>query len=217
VEFAISRSHEAARALALSEECDWAIFLEEDFMAGREFQNLNSYLGILEKSKSNTAIGIHLFPEQFGILAACSKVPFLRILALPDFAVGYILNKPALMQCSNRLNAKRIEIADWPKYMRDLLWLAPKKSIVLHPDVSDNANKSSTLAARVQRRDSLGFLMKIKDKRNYLLPLLTLGRLLKMQYGDSTISSERIRSVQLNLPYFFHRYVLPRNLFSGLE
>jgi hypothetical protein len=217
VEFAISRSHESARALALSENCEWAIFLEEDFISGEEIQNLNSYLGILDKLITDTPIGVHLFPEQFGILASCRRFPFLRVLAMPDFAVGYILNKAALIQCSNQLDFKKFEIADWPRYMRDLIWLAPKKSIVLHPDISENAGKSSTLTARVQRMDSLGFLTKIKNSRNYLLFVLFLGRLVNIQYGNSPISSERIRSIELNLPRFFFKYTLPRDLFSQLK
>lgn len=193
IEVAISYSHIRARETALSHNVDIAIILEEDAQLGVEFLQIlkNS---LIPKLVSSEPIGIHLFPEQFGILRKQKSEELYKILKIPDFAVGYVLNSYALRVLSGEIEIQKKQIADWPKLARRIFWYAPKISLVIHPNNYKGPTVSLAEKSRQNRRLNQHPLSKLRNQVNlgflFYLFFKNIGR----PYGKNPISSEKLRS-----------------------
>ena len=199
LEMAISISHHRARSKALRLANDWALILEEDAIINFNREHLELLIQSISNSiKDDKAlVGIHLFPEQFGILSGKSLSSFLHVLYLPDFAVGYMLNLNAIKYTVLNFNFNHIEIADWPKYMRKKIkWFSPTRSLVLHPDLNLETTNSSTQVYR-DIRASYSILKKLFNFRIFVLFLIRIGSFLNLKHGNHPIESEKIRTVRL--------------------
>jgi hypothetical protein len=208
VEIAIAMSHHKARVSALEKGYTWNLFLEEDAIVQFDQRQIIELLGLVEAdcNTNSKAIGIHLFPEQFGILVRLNDRQFFDLKRVPDFAVGYLLNYAALELSVKLFNSQAIEVADWPHYMRKkILWKAPLKSLVLHPNFEDIETLSSTKHLRISRSSKSVFEKLMQTQLIYLF-LVRFMNLLGFGFGRSAIGSEKIRSVAFNFPQFtkFH-------------
>jgi hypothetical protein len=206
LEVAISYSHHLARLLSASMTNEWTIILEEDAIIQFDARTLVS---LIEKVENTLCLqkkpaGIHLFPEQFGIVTGKKNESLLQVIYLPDFAVGYILNRAAVETSINSFDTSKIEIADWPRYMRSqITWFCPDKSLVRHPDLSDLNTRSSTRLIRIERSGRFN----VRKLASYkLLPYLLIraGNFFRLQYGSSPIESNKIRSIRLNFKFPLH-------------
>lgn len=201
VEVAISLSHHIARKRAKKLNSDWCIILEEDAIIN--FTKEEIIFLIQEISSKNTSIhiplGIHLFPEQFGILVTNKRENFAKVRYLPDFAVGYVLNYSAIKKSVEFQNFIKIEVADWPKFMRSKInWFSPLVSFVLHPNFHLSGTLSATRVHREFRAEQI-WVKKIFSRRNFPLLLIKVGHLLHIKFGINPIDSEKIRSILIRL------------------
>jgi GR25 family glycosyltransferase involved in LPS biosynthesis len=193
IEVAISYSHIRARETALRHNVDIAIILEEDAQLGLAFsQTLKNSL--IPKLVAREPIGIHLFPEQFGILRKQNTEELYKIIKIPDYAVGYALNSHALRVFSDGIELQKKQIADWPKLARKIFWYAPKISLVIHPNNYQGPKMSLAEKSRQKRRLNQRLISKLRIRINlgflFYLYFKNIGR----PYGDNPISSEKLRS-----------------------
>ena len=189
VEFAVARSHEAARQFSYEKSARVSIILEDDASLESNFPIL---VELFRKrcGKSATPIGLHCYPEQFGILTARKNSEFLRCLRVPDYAITYILNLAALQELSQTRDRREPEIADWPKYMRKILWLAPNESMVAHQELFSFVDPSRKVRQDIEK----GFLISRKLNAALMLFVFHAIGLLGKRYGKSKIASEKLRS-----------------------
>jgi hypothetical protein len=112
VEVAISLSHHLARKQALISESNWCVFLEEDANLRESFSKLKKLTETLDEINryKGLALGIHLFPEQYGILCQKGEDPYLTVIKMPDYAVGYALNRLAIKTAVDNFDQNRIEV-----------------------------------------------------------------------------------------------------------
>lgn len=198
VEIATAISHQRARAFVLEQGCEWAIILEDDAQILDDFidiqfliENIEAYFG--RESK----LAIHLYPEQFGILRSNSREPFFRVISLPDCAVGYAMNKNAL-NASIFIQGIENEVADWHSEIRKLTWLAPKASLVLHPDLGNSKIRSLTTNPRNNRVMARSFLEKLIMYPYLKMFVLRINFPCLRKYGCNPISSEKLRTKTLS-------------------
>jgi hypothetical protein len=200
IEMAISVSHHRARLRAEALGKEWTIILEEDAIIRFNVVQLFELIENLVKNYDRkTPLGIHLFPEQFGILTKNLKSDFLNVKYLPDYAVGYCLNLSAIKRAVKDFNADKVELADWPhKIRKNISWFAPSSSFVLHPDTHLNTTKSSTSKYREERKN-YSFFQKLSSFRVIPLSLIKIGHILNLKFGENPIASEKIRSIKLSI------------------
>jgi len=199
IEVAISVSHHRARLEALKSENEWAIILEEDAIVKFNLLKFETLIKSVIKTldAENSLIGIHLFPEQYGILTGKQASEHVRVWYVPDFAVGYVLNLGALKYAVENFDFQAVEVADWPRFMRKKIkWFAPVNSLVVHPDLNLKSTESSTRVYRNIRTSSRK-LKKYFNKRNLILIFLKIGKILNLCHGKNPIASEKIRSIRL--------------------
>ena len=198
IEFAISESHKAAREVALASGCEWSLILEEDALLQDNLNEIPNILDSLgESATNNIACGLHLFPEQYGVLIRSKVSNVYRVMSLPDFAVAYVLNFEALVEVCELAKSAKIQIADWPRFMKKIRWYAVKDSVILHPDISLHQNPSSTFGPRTNIKNSKSLIKRYSNSRNLLLPLFKIGKITHHTLGHNAIASEKIRSVIL--------------------
>jgi hypothetical protein len=199
VEMAIAVSHHKARLRAERLGIEWTLILEEDAIINFEIAELLKLIEeISNKFDKDSPLGIHLFPEQFGILTKHPNRNFLKVHYLPDYAVGYCLNLSAVKKSIQDFDFREVEIADWPTRIRkDIFWHAPITSLVLHPDILLSTTKSSTIKYRKERENYL-FYKKLFRYRIFPLILIKIGHIFKLKFGRNPIESEKIRSIKLN-------------------
>jgi len=201
IEIAIALSHCMARGRAATLNSDWCLIVEEDAIINftREeilclIQNINS-----EYRTEEIPLGIHLFPEQFGILFRKKNNNFANVIYLPDFAVGYLLNSNAVKKSLECQNNWKIEVADWPKFIRaEIYWFSPLVSFILHPDFHLSSTLSATKVHRQIRANRI-WVKKLFSLRNFPLFVIRIGHLFKIKFGNNPIDSEKIRSILVNL------------------
>lgn len=193
VEIATALSHHKARLFALDKNCDWNLFLEDDAILRKGFsEKLFSFLDKLEENIDfELPVGVHLFPEQFGILEA--RTGFYKILSLPDCAVGYILNQKALRMSSHVVNIQK-DVADWPNIFSNFVWFTPTASLVIHPDISISTNLSDTFLPRQLRTRHLNLVTKILNYPFRKMFCIKVLLIFADSFGCNYVSSERIRT-----------------------
>jgi GR25 family glycosyltransferase involved in LPS biosynthesis len=193
VEVAISHSHVRARETASSHNVDIAIILEEDAQLGVDFlQTLKNSL--IPKLAAKKPIGIHLFPEQFGILRKQKSEELYKIVKIPDYAVGYVLNSHALQVFTGQIEVQKKQIADWPKLARKIFWYAPKMSLVVHPDNYKGPTVSLAEKSRQTKRLNLKPISKLRIRINLSFLFYLYFKNFGQVYGKNPISSEKLRS-----------------------
>jgi hypothetical protein len=199
IEMAISVSHHRARLRAEVIGREWTIILEEDAIINFNVVQLLKLIENLAKNHDRKKpLGIHLFPEQFGILTKNLKCDFLNVKYLPDYAVGYCLNSSAIKTAIKDFDANKVQLADWPhKIRKNISWFAPSSSFVLHPDTHLYTTKSSTSKYREERKN-YSFFRKISSFRMIPLFLIKIGHILNLKFGKNPIASEKIRSIILS-------------------
>lgn len=200
IEMAISVSHHRARLRAEAVGKEWTLILEEDAIVNFKVLQLFELIENLAKNHDRkTPLGIHLFPEQFGILTKNLKSDFLNVKYLPDYAVGYCLNSSAIKRAIKDFDTNNVELADWPhKIRKNISWFAPSSSFVLHPDTHLYTTKSSTSKYREERKN-YSFFQKISSFRMIPLLLIKIGHILNLKFGENPIASEKIRSIKLSI------------------
>jgi hypothetical protein len=200
LEMAISISHHRARTRALTLGYEWTLILEEDAIVNFDYFQIRLLISSIEQkfSRKNIPIGIHLFPEQFGILRHKRGARFLRILYLPDGAMGYLLNLKGVKRAVADFVPTRVEIADWPRSLRkNIIWFAPRSSLVLHPDVRLVDTESATQIYR-DIRSRYSRPRKFLTYRVVPLLFIRVGARFNLSFGTQPITSEKIRSIKLN-------------------
>jgi len=194
VEIATAISHQRARTFVLEQGCEWAIILEDDAQILGDFVNVQSLVENIEAHfGQESKLAIHLFPEQFGILRSNSRESFFRVLSLPDCAVGYAMNKHAL-NASISIQGIENEVADWHSEIRKLTWLAPKASLVCHPDLGNSKFRSLTTNPRNNRVMSRSLLEKLITYPYLKMFILRITLPCLRSYGCNPISSEKLRT-----------------------
>jgi hypothetical protein len=194
IEIATSISHQRARAFALEQGCRWVIILEDDAQILEGFKKIGSLLKKIEEHfGSESKLAVHLYPEQFGLLRSKPGEMFYRVLSLPDCAVGYAMNKKALI-ASASISLIECEVADWHTEIRKLTWLTPKASMVIHPDVSDLKVRSLTSDPRNNRIRTRSFKQKLLSYPIIKILLLRIMWPFSDRYGHNPISNEKLRT-----------------------
>jgi hypothetical protein len=193
VEAAISMSHANARRLLLKSNTSWGAIFEEDIEFTQEFRNLLQTIHVLPTKYDKARIGFHLIPRQFGIMMKRKSSNLLRILMLPDCAAGYVLNQPALEYCVHK-ETNHLYLADWPPYLRRIKWFTFKSNLVIHPDLRDAKNFTSTLSGRAQRQSARSF-SKFLSRNTIRFVLLTCLQKIGQNYDDSSLVNEKLKSV----------------------
>ena len=194
IESAISRSHHRAREQAFKMGADWALILEDDAIATSELHKLPHFLEQISSIfNSKVPLGIHLAPEQFGVMIGNRSDIFVKSIYLADCAVAYILNKVALESCLNS-GPPVLEVADWPRVLRKFQWISPLKPMFVHPYLSNSDSKSASVAPRLLRNQGRSLIQKF-IKYPYLIMLrFWLASWLGSNYGVGFVESEKIRS-----------------------
>ena len=194
VEVATSISHQRARAFALEMGCDWAIILEDDARILDGFKDIASLIEEIEnRFGRDSELAVHLYPEQFGLLRSKFGESFYRVVSLPDCAVGYAMNRKALA-ASAAVQGIEFEVADWHSEIRKFTWLAPKASMVIHPDVCDIKVRSLTSDPRNKRIKARSFMEKLVAYPFAKILILRIEWPHSQRYGYNSISSEKLRT-----------------------
>ena len=194
VEIATSISHQRARKFALDLGCEWVIILEDDAQIADGFDDIETLIGEIERDNGrNSKLAVHLYPEQFGILKINSNKPYLRVLSVPDCAVGYAMNRHA-MRATMSIKGIDQEVADWHPEIRKFSWFAPKFSLVTHPDVKDSKVRSLTSNPRQNRLRQSSFIEKLIKYPYLKMFLIRFPFPYASPYGSNPISSEKLRT-----------------------
>lgn len=197
IEIATSISHHRARNLAFSLGHRWALFIEDDGIPQLAIADLPNLISAVERvATCDKPTGIHLFPEQFGILRQRNH-EFLDVLSLPDYAVGYILNESALHLAEKLAPTIHLSVADWPKGITAINWFAPTQSFIIHPNLDNYPSQSQIEEQRRFRATHASFAHQFLQYPFFRILVLRSARLLGLTYGKSWIGSEKIRSVAL--------------------
>ena len=193
VEAAISMSHANARNLLLKSNSLWGAIFEEDIEFTQEFREFPQTIHALPAKIDKGRIGFHLIPGQFGIMMKMKSSNLLRVLMLPDCAAGYVLNQPALEYCA-RKETKHLYLADWPPYFRRIRWFTFKKNLIIHPDLRDAQNFSSTLPNREKRQSARKF-SRFVSRNTIRFIFLKCVQKIGQNYDDSPLLNENLKSV----------------------
>lgn len=193
-EFAASLSHQVARNFSIVFELDWVLFLEDDAILS---DNFFVALGNLIESQDFTEkrIAIHLFPEQFGLLKT-SHDKLLRVMFLPDYAVGYLMNLEAIKFTVGFTNIVQKFLADWPNFIKKISWFAPHESMVTHPmlDYKYNDKTSSIERSRKLKHDSYSLYDKLFSREMLRKIVLIFLKPFTKAYGNSSVKAPALRT-----------------------
>jgi GR25 family glycosyltransferase involved in LPS biosynthesis len=193
-EFAASLSHQAARNFSVVFELEWILFLEDDAILSDDFfptlENLMTLEGFADKKAS-----FHLFPEQFGLLKT-AKDKLYRIIILPDYAVGYLMNQKAIKFTLSNTHYAQNSLADWPGYIKQIEWFAPNRSIITHPKIDDEYSDelSSIEKLRQLKQDTYSLCDKLFSKELIRKIFLVFLKPFTKPYGNSVIKAPLLRT-----------------------
>lgn len=202
VERAIAVSHHRARLMGLSLNSDFVTILEEDAIPLLGAADFEDFLKLASAHiSSGHPTGIHLSPEQFGIMTKRKNDVFLQVKMLADCAVAYLLNNVALRTIAADRSFET-EVADWPKIMKSITWLAPIVPIFSHPDLrkSTEINSSSSLD-RQSRLKALSRLQKVQHFPYQRFFSFKFFAFFGTKYGNGYAENEKYRSRIIFLPY----------------
>jgi len=196
-EHATALSHQAARNFAFTKDWDWTIFVEDDAEILKDF--ISKILDVLSFnfSKPKHGIALHLFPEQFGLLKRLTDKIY-KVIFLPDYAVGYVLDRQALFYCLQESNKVHCYLADWPRFIRKLDWYSYQTSLVIHPDLRNiqSYTNSDIELGRNQRFTEYSLWQRILNSRFLMIVVLKLMRLIGNDYGNAPIQAQNFRTVR---------------------
>lgn len=199
VEQAISVSHHEARRFSLLQNWAWSLILEEDAVLFEDPHLLRKTIDFFCSSRfESRPTALHLFPEQNGVLLKFRNLEFYRVAWLPDYAVGYILSQAAIKLSVAQFDKSKLQVADWPTFMRKLEWWAPASSLIIHPIVSEEV--SATQKVRMLNQSKMRLVNKISDPGYWVGFILQISNKVCRHYGNHPILSESLRSVALSLP-----------------
>jgi GR25 family glycosyltransferase involved in LPS biosynthesis len=193
-EFAASLSHQVARNFSIAFELDWVLFLEDDAILSNNFFTV---LGDLIKFKdlAERELAFHLFPEQFGLLKTSHDKLF-RVIILPDYAVGYLMNLKAIKFTVGFTHIVQSFLADWPKFIKKIDWFAPHESVIRHPkiDYKYNDEVSSIERFRQLKYDNYSLYDKLLSKEMLRKIILVFLKPFTKVYGNSSIKAPALRT-----------------------
>jgi hypothetical protein len=187
-EVAAALSHARARELALKEGSAWSFFLEDD---SELIQNDNSdFFAAVTNLPSDIPFFIHLFPEQNGILKNC-KFPGMKFIwKMPDYANAYVLNSKGINALTKSAKLSHLYLADWPKFSRHIVKIAPVRSIFRHPFQSIDTSLISHERLRIQGSSkAFTFFYRLKQF------IFKISRIPLPKFGTERIATENLRSV----------------------
>lgn len=193
-EFAAALSHQAARNFSVVFDLEWILFLEDDAILADDFfpalENLITLKGIADKKAS-----FHLFPEQFGLLKT-AKDNLYRVIILPDYAVGYLMNQKAIKFSLRNTHYAQNFLADWPRYIKKIEWFAPNRSIITHPKINHEYSDelSSIEKSRQLKQDAYILSDKLFSKELFRKIFLVFLKPLTKPYGNSIIKAPLLRT-----------------------
>jgi hypothetical protein len=195
-EYATSLSHQAARNFAFTKGWDWTIFVEDDAEVSKDFNSKLLDVLTYNFSKPKHGIALHLFPEQFGLLKILTEKIY-KIILLPDYAVGYVLDRQALLYCLRESNKVHFYLADWPRFIRKLDWYCYQTSLVMHPDLRSiqNSNNSDIEIGRNQRFKQYNLFQRIINSRLLTIVVLKVMKFIGNSYGNAPIQAQNFRTV----------------------
>jgi GR25 family glycosyltransferase involved in LPS biosynthesis len=187
-EVAAALSHARARELALTEGSTWSFFLEDDSELIQK-DNLDFFTDVMTLP-SEIPFFIHLFPEQNGILKNC-KFPGMKFIwKMPDYANAYALNSKGLVTFTKSVKVSHLYLADWPKFSRHIVKIAPIRSIFRHPIQSIDTSLISHERLRIQGSlRAFTFIYRLKQF------IFKISRIPLPKYGTERIATENLRSV----------------------
>jgi hypothetical protein len=165
--------------------------MEDDAVINENFFTFLQEITSSSVFKAKKPIGFHLFPEQFGILKKISA-NIARVLMIPDYAVAYILNEPALKLSMDSSDKCSRFLADWPKFLKNIHWFAPLKSTVFHPEVNPMSDFDSSIhSSRIYRLSQLNkFHIYYKFKK---IIIMAFSLFIK-ELGTAKINAPKLRS-----------------------
>lgn len=187
-EAAVSMSHVRARKRAAQSDSQYFMFLEDDAIV--DYSKLKALFDKLLRIKHMqvNAFAIHLFPEQYGIISYAAKDELLKLSMIPDYAVGYILNRKALNIFNSKSQNAVNEIADWPQFAKRIDWYAPFDSPIRHPK---DSKSSYLVSSRILRRKS-NAKFDVSGKIRFIRFLLMGSN--NRKYGQNLIDNEKLRT-----------------------
>jgi hypothetical protein len=198
VEIAIAHSHAGARRAAFELDLDIVIILEDDadVLLGKSELIIKWLEWAL--SQPQKRIGIHLYPEQFGVLIKKSRqINLNRVILLPDFAVGYVLNRRSLKAWNRSSSRARKWVADWPLSAYKLRWYAPGEPVLTHP--LNDFSISYAATGRTDRINSLSIWQRRMNVGTIRFLLFLFFSLFGRRVGSTPIPNERLRTILLTL------------------
>jgi hypothetical protein len=187
-EVAAALSHARARELALVEGSTWALFLEDDSELIQK-DNLDFITDVMNLP-TEIPFFVHLFPEQNGILKNC-KFPGMKFIwKMPDYANAYALNSKGINALTKSANVSHLYLADWPKFSRHIVKIAPVRSIFRHPFQSIDTSLISHERLRIQGSSkTFTFFYRLKQF------IFKISRIPLPKFGTERIATENLRSV----------------------
>jgi len=196
-EFAASVSHQAARNLSLTYDPEWILILEDDAVTSCNFDS--EIFKLLDEFSlfDQDPIAIHLFPEQYGILKRFKDDSY-SVKMIPDYAVGYLMNKCAVDYAANYSNEVHNYLADWPRYFNSIPWYASRASLVSHPSPSEEslADYSRIEPGRLRRKNDRHFTQKVLSEDLFRLIKFKAASLFSSRlYGTAYIQASKMRSM----------------------
>lgn len=198
VEFAVAEGHRKMRILARQTSCETFLFLEDDAIVNCSPELLlDLHNQLLSNKGMYSTPAIHLFPEQNGLLIETKFPSLKKIVAIPDYAVSYLMSFEALESISKDDSNVASQIADWPNYVKKLNWFATEKSYFIHPDTRIEGSRSTTKMHRGFRQQNQTIREKFFNPRSYMVLILPMLALIGRQVGQSPIEAENLRSVCL--------------------
>jgi hypothetical protein len=195
-EVAAAISHHRARAIALAEDWDSVLILEDDAVLDNRFELVKILTRMHELVQA--PVLIHLFPEQFGIMKNRGNHEyFYDVMKIPDYAVSYILNRRALQKIVGIAPVVSRDLADWPIGIKQLQLIAPKSSIFIHPINDENQKSSSIWLVRKKILAARKRVDRYRILEIYRFLIYKFVALFTSRYGSNTIASENLRSLIL--------------------
>ena len=189
-------SHHRARAIAIAEDWDAVLILEDDAV----LKDKSELLVILTQlqEQDHVPVLVHLFPEQYGIMRNRGNHEyFYDVIKIPDYAVSYILNRQALKEIIKLAPVVNRDLADWPIGIKQLRLIAPKSSIFIHPVNDENVTSSSIWLGRNKILDARKGIDRYRILEFYRFTLYKIVSLFSSKYGSNKIISEKLRSLIL--------------------
>jgi hypothetical protein len=187
-EVAAAVSHSRAREIAYTSGAEWSFFLEDD----SDILQIDNSAFIYDVSMlpGNLPFLLHMFPEQNGILSNSKFLGMKTIRKMPDYANAYAVNRLGLNLLIKETKRNHLYLADWQRFPRSLIRIAPSRSIFRHP--------AESLASSLIAQDRIRIQSQMKSfKLRYRIKqfLFKIIRVPFMKFGSEEIEVEGLRSV----------------------